>query len=89
MGTENILQEGDQTFNTADTQGNVILLPGSEKLLVERSQSENAFHTISALRQSSSNKRSKGRVSALMILLCLMAGLFIGAEIYLYLVKPS
>ncbi len=66
---------------------NVVHIAGSKKLLLERTHSENSFHTLATIRKKST--RNKSTTSWLLLLLYLMAGLFIGAEIYLYLIKPG
>ncbi len=88
MGTDNILEESkDLDIDEYVSGSNVIHLPGSKKLLLERTYTENSFHTLATIRRASHSKRSK--TSWIALLLYLMAGLFIGMEIYLYLLKPS
>lgn len=76
-----------QNVKKVDLDSNIIFLPGTKKRLVERTHSENAFHTISNIRTGKDFGTKKIHFSWLAVLLCLCAGLFVGAEIYLYLSK--
>lgn len=81
------MQDYKEILTEFELGKNVIHRAGSKKLLLERTHTENAFHTTATIRKKSKAKRNK--TSWLMLLLYLMAGLFIGAEIYLYLIKPG
>ena len=80
------MQDDKGIFAQYEGGDNVVHIAGSKKLLLERTHSENAFHTLATIRKKS--KRNK-HTSWLLLTLYLMAGLFIGAEIYLYLIKAG
>lgn len=62
---------------------NTISIPGQADRLIDRSVSCNAFHAISRIRKRDSRAKHNGWV----LFLSLLAGLIVGAEIWLYLSK--
>jgi len=68
---------------------NVFAVAGEEDKLMERTLTANSFYCVSELRTSKKHKSKKLPLNWLVILLCLLAGLLIGTELYVYLTKGT
>lgn len=66
---------------------NVFIVAGERNKLVKRTQTANSFHTMAELRTSKKSRIKTHKVNWLVVFLCLLAGLVIGAELYFYLSK--
>lgn len=66
---------------------NVFVVAGEEDNLLKRTQTANSFHALAQLRTREQSPVKKQKTNWLVIFLCLIAGLVIGAELSFYLSK--
>ncbi len=68
-------------------QKNVFIVEGEKEKLLKRSHTSNSFYSMAHIRTSNTPLIKKHKMSWLVVFLCLLAGLVIGAELYVYLSK--
>jgi len=81
------LQDVPDNKSSTRKPKNVFIVAGEKDKLLERSHNKNSFYAMAQIRTSNTARIKKHKMNWLVIFLCLLAGLVIGAELYVYLSK--